>query len=166
MITGVQMCPYRLNTSVWQLVYRCLNTDSRHQSDNLITDIIIQTPYISLTTGVILCASRFHSSVWYIVHRCVHTDYTHHSDTLCTDIFIWNPHISCISGVQISLYRLHISVLQLVYRCLHTESNFSLISCVKLGLHTDSTHQSDNWCTDVSIQTPHFSVISCVQISP
>jgi hypothetical protein len=33
-------------------------------------------------------------------------------------------------------------------------------------LHTDSKHHSENWCTNISIQTPHISLISCVQIIP
>jgi hypothetical protein len=104
MTSGVHMCSWRLHTSVWYLVYRCVHRDSTHQCDNLCTDISIQTPHISLISCLQMSLYRLHTWVWYLVYRCHYTDSTHQSDHLCTDVSIQTPHMSLTTGVQMSSY--------------------------------------------------------------
>jgi hypothetical protein len=158
------MSLYRFHTSVWYLVYRCVHRDFTHQSDNLCTDVSIETPHISLISCVQMCPYRLHILVWHLVYRCVHrdftqitrylvyrclnTDSTHQSDIWTTDVPMRTPHFTLTTAVQICPFRLHTPIWQLVYRY----------------LHKDTTHHSDNLCTDDSIQTSHIGLTTGVQM--
>jgi hypothetical protein len=104
LISCVQMCPYRsthqsdilctilppycIHTSVSYLAYRCVHTDSTHQSDNWCKDITIQTPHISLIFCIQVSPYRIHTLVWYLEYSCHYRDYIHQSDNWCTDVTI------------------------------------------------------------------------------
>jgi hypothetical protein len=142
-MSGEHTLLYRLHTSVCQLMYRFV------QSDTLCTDV---SPY------------RLHTSIWYLVYRSHYKDSTHKSDILCTIIIIQTPHLRLTTCVQMCPYRLHTSVW---YFCVQMSPQrlHKIWYLVYRWLHRGSTYQSDNLCTDIFIRTPHISRISGVQIS-
>jgi hypothetical protein len=159
LISEVHVSLSRIHTSVWQVVYSCVHIDSIYQSDILCTNVSI----------------RRHTTVWQRVYRYLHTNYKQQSDILCIVVSIQNPQISLKTVVQLCPYRLNTSVWHFVYRWIHTDSTHQSDNwCIKSPyiLHTsvwlllyrcvqtDSSHESDNLYKDVSIETPHFSLIS------